>query len=375
MPEDKAIPVETLAPGSGAARPLESTVALPTDEPTIPIPVESVAVNPFQSPEQNDELQRSLTTLSQTFRRITGEVAKLFVGQEELVTGTLVALYSAGHVLIESVPGLGKTIFVRALGKVLGCDGGRIQFTPDLMPADITGSPVFDMKSQEFRFRRGPVFTQFLLADEINRSPAKTHAALLESMQECAVTVDNQTYPLPRPFFVLATQNPIESEGTYHLPEAEIDRFMFKLVIDYPTAEQEAAILRRHGRTTPPETKLDSLTPVTSAEEILRASEVINEIYVADPIVAYINSIVRRTRSYPQLSLGASTRAGLALMQGARTMAAFHGRTFVIPDDILQLALPSLRHRVTLTPEAEIEGQSVDAVLSRLVRSIEIPRT
>ncbi|MDO5565661.1 MAG: MoxR family ATPase [Planctomycetia bacterium] len=320
-------------------------------------------------------MDAELTAFSTLYQRIVSETAKVFVGQEELVVGTLVALFSAGHVLIESVPGLGKTLFVRTLGRVLGCDFGRIQFTPDLMPSDITGSPIYDLKIQEFRFRPGPVFTQLLLADEINRSPAKTHAALLETMQEYSVTIDNQTHTLPRPFFVLATQNPIESEGTYHLPEAQIDRFMFKLIIDYPTAEQEEAILKMHGRTIAPSEKLGDITGVTGPEEILRFSALINGVYVAPQLVNYINTIVRLTRSFPRLSLGASPRAGIALMQGARTLAAFRGRAFVVPDDIIQLALPTLRHRVILSAEAEIEGITADQILVQLVRSVPVPRT
>src|SRR6187402_2189842 len=206
-----------------------------------PIPAESVGQTPTMPTSGG-------TSTQQLFSRITGEISKVYVGQDELVLSTLVALFSSGHVLIESVPGLGKTLFVRTLGKVLGCQCGRIQFTADLMPSDITGAPIFDMKQQDFRFRPGPVFTQLLLADEINRSPAKTHAALLEIMQEYRVTIDGLSHTLERPFLVLATQNPIESEGTYNLPEAQLDRFMFKLQVEYPSAEEEAEILKLHSR-------------------------------------------------------------------------------------------------------------------------------
>lgn len=308
------------------------------------------------------------------YRRVRKEIAKVFVGQDELVTGTLIALFSGGHVLIESVPGLGKTLFVRALAKTLGCKFGRIQFTPDLMPSDITGSPVFDMKTQEFRFRPGPVFTQLLLADEINRSPAKTHSALLEIMQEASVTVDNYTHQLSQPFFVMATQNPIESEGTYNLPEAQIDRFMFKLVINYPSEAQEAEILALHGKQIDPEKKVDAIEPVTNSNEIMEISHQINEILIAPQMIEFINKIVRSTRRWPRFHLGASPRAGIALMQGARTLAAFRGRDFAIPDDVVQLVLPTLRHRAILSAEAEIEGQNVDSLLNQLVRSIEVPR-
>lgn len=308
------------------------------------------------------------------YQRVRTEVAKVFVGQDELVTGTLVALFSGGHVLIESVPGLGKTLFVRTLGRALGCRFGRIQFTPDLMPSDVTGAPMFDMKTQEFRFRPGPVFTQLLLADEINRSPAKTHAALLEIMQESNVTVDGTTHRIDPPFFVMATQNPIESEGTYNLPEAQIDRFMFKLTIDYPSERQEAEILAMHGRHKSPMRAGDAVQPVTNAGEIVSIAEQINEILIAPPLIDYINKIVRLTRHWPRFHLGASPRAGIALMQGVRTLAAFRGRDFAIPDDVIQLALPTLRHRVVLAAEAEIEGQQTDTLLTQLVRSVEVPR-
>jgi len=308
------------------------------------------------------------------FDRITSEIRKVFVGQDELVLGTLVALFSGGHVLIESVPGLGKTLFVRTLGRVLGCKFGRIQFTADLMPSDITGSPIFDMKTQEFRFRPGPVFTQLLLADEINRSPAKTHAALLEIMQEYRVTVERVSHKLERPFLVLATQNPIEAEGTYNLPEAQLDRFMFKLVIDYPDEEEEARILTMHGVSTEMDQRLEVLETVTGPEEIMEIMQLNGRVFVDLKLVGYINSLVRRTRDWPQLHMGASPRAGLALMQGARTLAAFRGRDFAVPDDVVELALPALRHRVILSAEAEVEGHAVDEVLTEVIASVEVPR-
>ena len=308
------------------------------------------------------------------FDRITAEIGKIFVGQDELVLGTLVALFSSGHILIESVPGLGKTLFVRTLGRVLGCRFGRIQFTADLMPSDITGAPIFDVKQQEFRFRPGPVFTQLLLADEINRSPAKSHAALLEIMQEYRVTVDGTSHKIERPFLVMATQNPIESEGTYNLPEAQLDRFMFKLVIEYPSTEQEAEILTMHSVQIELDRRLDELQPVTSPEEILEITRSGGDVLVDRKLLDYVNALVRLTREWPQFHLGASPRAGLALMQGARTLAAFHGRDYAVPDDVVELALPVLRHRVILSAEAEVEGHSVDELLGELIASLEVPR-
>jgi MoxR-like ATPase len=278
-------------------------------------------------------------------------------------------------VLIESVPGLGKTLFVRVLGRVLGCQCGRIQFTADLMPSDITGAPIFDMKQQEFRFRPGPVFTQFLLADEINRSPAKTHAALLEIMQEYRVTVERTSHKLKRPFLVLATQNPIESEGTYNLPEAQLDRFMFKVVADYPTADEEIQILKQHGQQGDLDQRLaETLTTVTSPEEIVEITEHCGRVHIEDKLFGYINALVRSTRDWPQFHLGASPRAGIALVQGARTLAAFRGRDYAVPDDVVDIALSALRHRVILTAEAEVEGRTTDDVLGELIRSVEVPR-
>lgn len=317
----------------------------------------------------------AVRSTKEIFEAIQQEIAKIYVGQEELVLSTLVALFSSGHVLIESVPGLGKTLFVRTLGRILGCQFGRIQFTADLMPSDITGAPIFDMKQQEFRFRAGPVFTQFLLADEINRAPAKTHAALLEIMQEFRVTVDGVSHKLTRPFLVLATQNPIESEGTYNLPEAQLDRFMFKTMVDYPNESEEAAILMQHSLQQDLGQRLESeVSCVTTPEEILAITQRNSSVRVEMPLVQYINRIVRQTRKWPTFYLGASPRAGIALMQGARTLAAFRGRDYAIPDDVAELVLPALRHRVSLTAEAEVEGMKVDEQLLQMLKTIEVPR-
>jgi len=312
--------------------------------------------------------------IQQLFARITAEIRKVFVGQGELLLGTLVALFSSGHVLIESVPGLGKTLFVRTLGRVLGCKFGRIQFTADLMPSDITGAPIFDMKTQEFRFRAGPVFTQLLLADEINRSPAKTHAALLEIMQEYRVTSERTSHKLQRPFLVMATQNPIEAEGTYNLPEAQLDRFMFKLLVNYPSFEEEARILAMHGLQVELDKRLEELQTVTGPEEIVEMTCRAGTVFVDPKLIGYVNSLVRATREWPQFYMGASPRAGIALVQGARTLAAFRGREYAVPDDAVELALPALRHRVILSAEAEVEGRRVDDLLVDLIRSVEVPR-
>ncbi len=318
---------------------------------------------------------QSLIKVKQLYEAITSELSKIYVGQEELVQGTLTALFSGGHVLIESVPGLGKTLFVRTLGRVLGCECGRIQFTADLMPSDITGAPVYDMQKSTFQFRAGPVFTQFLLADEINRSPAKTHAALLEIMQEYRVTVDGTSHEVPRPFLVLATQNPLESEGTYSLPEAQLDRFMFKLHVDYPSAEQEAEILKMHSQQVDLNKRLETeIDTVASPELILSVMSLCSEVLIEDRLVGYINQIVRATRDWPAFHLGASPRAGLALMQSARALAAFSGRDYAVPDDVVDVVIPALRHRVQLSAESEIEGRSIDEELRAVLASIEVPR-
>jgi len=306
--------------------------------------------------------------------RVFGEVNKVFVGQRRLVRGVLTSLLAEGHVLIESVPGLGKTLLVRVLGRVLGCSFNRIQFTPDMMPSDVTGSPIYDERLNDFRFRPGPVFTQILLADEINRAPAKTHSALLEVMQENRVTIDGVSHPIEPPFLVMATQNPIESEGTYNLPEAQLDRFLFKLVIEYPTAAEEADILKLHTRGYGPDRGVaDRLEVVTSPAEVREMQRRSENVMVDDHVLAYIASLVRKTRQWPTFSLGASPRAGVAILRSARAVAALEGRGYILPDDVQDVVLPALRHRVILTPEAEVEGRSPDVLLTELIRSVEVP--
>ena len=367
--------------GSGISitSPASPTPSPPVAPPVAPAVSElTTPVSPVSSADKmtsHHTSQESNTPTRELFKKITSEISKIYVGQEEMVLGTLVALFSSGHVLIESPPGLGKTLFVRALGRVLGCDFGRVQFTADLMPSDITGAPIFDMKSNEFRFRKGPIFTQLLLADEINRAPAKTHAALLEIMQEFHVTVDGTTHEIERPFLVMATQNPIESEGTYNLPEAQLDRFMFKLNLDYPAVEEEAEILRDHSRQLDINKRLEEeLDVICSPQQILEVTLANGKVIVDDKLIDYINKIVRLTREWPQFHMGASPRAGLTLMQGARTLAAFSGRDYAVPDDVVQIALPALRHRVILSAEAEVEGHHVDELLTELIRTVEVPR-
>jgi MoxR-like ATPase len=364
------IPVQAVQMGTASFDPFGNS-----DQQTIQQHVADVATAGIKQPDPIARALQNDTPARRLFEKITSEISKVFVGQDELVLGALVALFSGGHVLIESVPGLGKTLFVRTLGKVLGIEFGRIQFTADLMPSDVTGAPIFSMKTQDFEFRPGPVFTQLLLADEINRAPAKTHAALLEIMQEKNVTVDGTTHELSPPFMVLATQNPIESEGTYNLPEAQLDRFMFKIVANYPTEEQEAKILMLHSTQRDfDERLLTEVATVTSAAEINQVIQANSTVRIDPKLVGYINRLVRKTREIPLLHMGASPRAGISLMQGTRTLAAFMGRDYAVPDDVVQIALPALRHRVMLTAEAEVEGQNADQILLEVLRSIEVPR-
>lgn len=370
--------VENL-PGAGAVPPPARGVAQRLSSARDGLQQAETAPNMLSHPTvaagSADDVAGGKSSTRELFDRITSEIRKIYVGQEELVLGSLVALFSGGHVLVESVPGMGKTLFVRTLGRVLGCKFGRIQFNADLMPSDVTGAPVFNMKTQEFYFRPGPVFTQLLLADEINRAPAKTHAALLEIMEECRVTVDGKSHEIERPFLVMATENPVESEGTYNLPEAQLDRFMLKLLLNYPEEGQEADILKLHSLQTDMNQRLrEEVNVVTSPDEILKITQENSSIRVDDKLFDYVNKIVRLTRRWPQFHMGASPRAGLALVQSSRTLAAFRGRDYAVPDDVVQLALPALRHRVVLTAEAEVEGHDVDLLLSELIRSVEVPR-
>jgi MoxR-like ATPase len=311
-----------------------------------------------------------------TFDRIRGEVERALVGQTDLVEHALIALLARGHVLLEGAPGLGKTLLVRVLGEVLACDHRRIQFTPDLMPSDVSGGNVFNQQKSAFEFLKGPVFTQLLLADEINRAPAKTQSALLEAMQERQVTVDGVTRPLPEPFLVMATQNPIESQGTYPLPEAQLDRFMFKLSVSAPSHEVETAILRNHlaGFDAQALSRL-KLARVITPEGLLAMQNHARGLRVDEAIVAYIADIVCRTRGHRSLYYGASPRASIALLHGAQARAASRGRDFVIPDDVKALSPAVIRHRVGLQPDAEIEGMSTDDCVAEILRDVRVPET
>jgi MoxR-like ATPase len=307
--------------------------------------------------------------------RVIAEARKVIVGQEETIELLLVALLTGGHVLLEGVPGTAKTLMAKTLSLLLRAEFSRVQFTPDLMPSDILGTSVFDLQSSRFYLKQGPIFTNFLLADEINRAPAKTQAALLEAMEERQVTLDGTRYALPDPFITVATQNPIEYEGTYPLPEAQIDRFLFKLLIDYGSAEEEQEILRRyHAGCDARSLDAAGLEPVLDPGGVASLRSACQTVAVDPGVVGYITTIVRETRVSRDIRLGASPRAAIALLLGSKVLAAFEGREYVLPDDVKRLVLPTLRHRIVLKPEVELEGMTPDMVVNNVLAAIEVPR-
>jgi len=316
-----------------------------------------------------------LSELGDLGARLTAETSRVLVGLEPLVSSCLVAILAGGHVLLEGAPGLAKTLLVRCLAVALGGRFARIQFTPDLMPADVVGTSVFHPGDGEFRFRPGPVFAQLLLCDEINRAPAKTQSALLEAMQEGSVTIDGVCHPLPEPFVVFATMNPIEHEGTYPLPEAQLDRFLFKVVVDYPEPAVEAELLSVAHRRAPnaPPAAL-GMSAISSPEELIRMCARIEEVEVREDLPDYVVRLLGETRRSASLVLGASPRAGVMLLRAAKARAALAGRDYLTPDDVKDIFLPALRHRVVLDPAEEIEGVRPDDVLERILDSVEVPR-
>jgi MoxR-like ATPase len=317
----------------------------------------------------------SIAELGEHARALRAQVSQAFIGQVEVFDQVLLALLASGHVLIEGVPGLGKTLLVRALAASVGCTFGRVQFTPDLMPADVTGHAIYDPKTETFKIRRGPVFTNLLLADEINRAPAKTQAALLESMQEGQVTIEGRRFALPAPFMVVATQNPIEQEGTYPLPEAQLDRFLIKVVIGYPGLEDERRMVASvvNGKVAA-DLDVSKVHPVLSQAQLLAVQQGVAAIRMDAAVTDYAVRIARSTREWPGVIGGAGPRGGLALARLARAQAAVDGRDFVTPDDVRAVALPALRHRLLLAPEALIERQRPDDVLKALLHKVPAPR-
>ncbi|KQM53779.1 MULTISPECIES: AAA family ATPase [Pseudomonas] len=317
----------------------------------------------------------SLQKASQQAQALRVELRKAVIGQDQVIDDVLTALIAGGHILLEGVPGLGKTLLVRALARCFGGDFARIQFTPDLMPSDVTGHAVYDLHSEQFKLRKGPLFTHLLLADEINRAPAKTQAALLEAMQERQVTLEGEALPIGQPFMVLATQNPIEQEGTYPLPEAELDRFMLKVRMDYPDAQQELEMVREVTRSSRADMlDVQPLRTVLQAEDVLQLQQIASELPLDEQVLDYAVRLARATRSWPGLTIGAGPRASIALVRGARARALLRGGEFVTPDDIKGCALAVLRHRVRIAPELDIDGLEVDQVLKQLLEQIPAPR-
>jgi MoxR-like ATPase len=323
--------------------------------------------------QQLFQQRTDLSGLNAAVENLKSEIAKVIVGQDQMVELLLAALLADGHVLIEGVPGVAKTLTAKLLSRSVSTGFSRIQFTPDLMPSDVTGTSVFNPKDIVFQFRPGPIFSNIILIDEINRAPAKTQAALFEVMEERQVTVDGQTYPLQLPFMVVATQNPIEQEGTYHLPEAQLDRFLFKIKVSYPSQQEEVRVLMHHHSAT-----LDDLfqqiQPVLSAEELQSLRVQVRSIHVEEKLMSFITTIVGNTRNNKSIYLGASPRASIGILNGSKALAAMRGREFVTPDDIIYIAPAVLRHRIVLSPEKEMEGIGSDEVINQIVHSVEVPR-
>lgn len=327
--------------------------------------------------QQEDSLQFNsridLTKLQEAVSQIKSELGKVIIGQQNMIELLIISILSNGHSLIEGVPGVAKTVTAKLLAKTMNVDFSRIQFTPDLMPSDILGTSIFNVKTSEFEFKKGPLFSNIILIDEINRAPAKTQAALFEAMAERQITIDGTEYNMEPPFLVFATQNPVEQEGTYRLPEAQLDRFLFKINVEYPTLEEEVEILeRKHEQKN---TQIEQLiTSVLSAKQIAEYQDTIKEIIVENNLLKYIAAIVDNTRTNSNLYLGASPRASIAIMDASKALAAINGRDFITPDDIKRVAHPILGHRIILTPEREMEGLTAEHVVKQIIEGIEIPR-
>lgn len=314
-----------------------------------------------------------LEDLKKAVNDIKTELAKVIIGQENFIELLIVSLLVDGHVLIEGVPGIAKTITAKLFAKTLKTDFSRIQFTPDLMPSDILGTSIFNVKSSEFEFKKGPIFSNIILIDEINRAPAKTQAAMFETMEERQVTMDGTTYGMETPFMVLATQNPIEQEGTYALPEAQLDRFIFKIKVDYPSVEEEIKIIQTHHERKGQKPQ-EQISGILTPEQLADFKSKIQDVVVEEKIIKYIADIITKTRNHPHLYLGGSPRASIATLNAAKAFAAIQGRDFVIPEDIKKALVPVLNHRVILTPEREMEGMTTDSVVNMIMESVEIPR-
>lgn len=313
-------------------------------------------------------------SLDDQYKAIRTELEKVIFGQDEVIEFSLAALFSCGHLLLEGPPGVAKTLLVRTIAEALDLQCNRVQMTPDLLPNDITGSSIYREDNRTFEFRQGPLFTNFLLADEINRSSARTQSSLLEAMQELQVSYDGVTHQLPAPFMTFATQNPIEQEGTYPLPLAQLDRFMFKVIVTYPEPNDEIRVLTEHHATAGGAASSSGVQKVMTSDQILAAREVIRETFVREEVINYVQRLLQATRDDESLTVGASPRAGLMLIMAAKSLARFSGRDYVNPDDIKSALLPVMRHRVVLSPSAELEGMTADEILARMIEFVEVPR-
>jgi MoxR-like ATPase len=322
---------------------------------------------------EHNALQADINQLNSRVMRIKQEIGKVVVGQENTIDLVLAGIFTGGHILLEGVPGIAKTLTAKLVAKSLSVSFSRIQFTPDLMPTDVTGTTVFNVKTSEFTFNKGPVFANLVLIDEINRAPAKTQSSLFEVMEERQITIDGVTYPMDFPFLVIATQNPIEQEGTYRLPEAQLDRFLFRIKLKYPTLEQEISILKKF-KDDFTQRVMDTVNAVLSKAELKHCQELIEKIHIKDEIISYIAKIVDNTRNNGDLTLGASPRASLAILRASKAIAAMNGRDFVTPDDIKYVAYPVLNHRIMLTADREMEGTESEDVIKEIVEGIEVPR-
>lgn len=319
------------------------------------------------------EQRTDLSALSEAVMAVRQQIKKVIVGQDELVRLIITAILADGHVLLEGVPGVAKTLSAKLTARSLDVNFSRIQFTPDLMPSDVLGTPVFNPKEGTFDFKRGPIFSNVVLIDEINRAPAKTQSALFEVMEERQITIDGKTYPMQPPFMVIATQNPIEQEGTYRLPEAQLDRFLFKILVPYPTEGEELEILQQFnqmGNTN----VIAAIEPVLKRDQIATIRQQVKTLIIDEKLLQFIAKLIHHTRNHKSIYLGASPRASLAIMNASKAMAAINGRDFVTPDDILEVAVPVLRHRIILSPDKEMEGVSEDAVIKQIINSLDIPR-
>lgn len=323
--------------------------------------------------EEIFEKRTDLSKLSAAVEQVKNTLAQIIVGQHDSIDLLLAGILADGHILIEGVPGVAKTLTAKLMAKCINANYSRIQFTPDLMPSDILGTSVFNPKNAEFEFKQGPIFGNIILIDEINRAPAKTQSALFEVMEERQVTIDGRSFKMQEPFTVLATQNPVEHEGTYRLPEAQLDRFLFKIEVKYPTLEEEITILTQQHQHKTPE-QLNSIVPVITGNEIVALRKLVLGLHVEEKLLVYIAKIINETRNNKSLYLGGSPRASLAIVNAAKAVAALRGRDFITPDDIIYVAAPVLRHRIMLTPDKEMEGLSPDEVIAQIVQKIEIPR-